>query len=62
MKVAKITAELAQQLIGEPASSTRMFNPVQDSEGNWFISCIEALALSPEEYEQVDFNPEIQAP
>lgn len=56
MKVAKISAELAEQIKGKPAGITRLFNPVEDADGNFVISLLEALALEPEQYEQIDFK------
>ncbi len=41
MIVAKITPEQANEIKGQEFATDCIFNPVQDTQGNWIISLIE---------------------
>ncbi|QEE51026.1 hypothetical protein FUA48_16015 [Flavobacterium alkalisoli] len=59
--VAKLTPELAAQLMGQDAPGMSFkFNPVLDADGNSIISLSMAQYLNANQYEVIDFKP-IQA-
>ena len=66
-QVAKITAELAHELLqttviptdNEPIDQW-YFNPVQDVDGNWVISIKESEYLNPDDYEIINWSPIIE--
>lgn len=57
MQVAKISAELAQELTGKEMVENWYFNPVQDGNGDWIVSLIEAEHLLPNQYVLIDYVP-----
>lgn len=56
MLVAKITSEKAIELIGQEYQSGAKYSPVQDKNGNWIISLIEAQYLQLGDIEVVEFQ------
>lgn len=58
MKVAKITAQLADRIKGKEYAPNMLFNPVQDKNDDWIVSltCAEQ-SLQPDQYEIIDFEP-----
>jgi len=60
MKVAKISALLAIEITGDTVpGQVRKFYPIQDADGNWVISLLEAAGLEPGQWEEIDWNEPI---
>lgn len=57
MLVARITAEKASELIGLEYQSGAKFSPVQDGNGNWIVSLVEAQCMSISEIEVIEYIP-----
>ena len=57
MLVAKITAQKANELIGQEYQSGAKFSPVQDNQGNWIVSLVEAQYLGIDDIEVIEFQP-----
>ncbi|TDX84003.1 hypothetical protein [Epilithonimonas xixisoli] len=57
MLVAKITAEKASELVGQEYQSGAKFSPVQDNQGNWIVSLVEAQYMSISDIEVIEFEP-----
>ena len=57
MLVAKITAEKATELKGKEYQSGAKYSPVQDNNGNWIVSLVEAQFLQLGDFEVVEFTP-----
>ena len=57
MLVAKITAEKANELVGQEYQSGAKFSPVQDNNGNWIASLVEAQYLGINDIEVIEFEP-----
>lgn len=63
MKVRQLTIVQKDQLVGQTWDGVQYFNPIQDADGNWFISNEEVngcttiawLSTLPE----IDYNPVI---
>ena len=61
MNVAKITEATKAQIENTEYQSDSNFNPVQDKNGNWIVSLIEAQYLQITDFEVIKFEPvEIQ--
>ena len=61
MNVAKITEATKVQIENTEYQSGSNFNPVQDKNGNWVVSLIEAQYLKITDFEVIKFEPvEIQ--
>ena len=59
MEVARITAGKAEEIKGLEYRTGSHFNPIQDGNGEWIVSLIEAEYI--EEYEIIEFvEPEIK--
>lgn len=62
MKVAKLTVDHTQYIkkyLGDQNWNT-LCNPIQDRQGNWIISLLEAKYIPKEHYIEIDYNPIIQ--
>jgi hypothetical protein len=60
MKVVLLTQQQAGQLQGVEFIPSNLFNPIQDADGNWFISTEEQNQCSIEwvkECPLIDYNP-----
>jgi hypothetical protein len=64
MKVRKLTLEQKDILVGQIYDDVQFFNPIQDADGNWFISNEEVngcTELQGKEFIQtlieIDYNP-----
>lgn len=57
MLVAKITAEKANELQGQEYQSGSLFSPVQDGDGNWIVSLVEAQYMSVSDIEVIEYVP-----
>lgn len=61
MNVAKITEATKVQIENTEYQSGSNFNPVQDKNGNWIVSLVEAQFLQIGDFEVIKFEPvEIQ--
>ena len=61
MNVAKITEATKVQIENTEYQSGSNFNPVQDKNGNWVVSLVEAQYLQITDFEVIKFEPvEIQ--
>lgn len=63
MKVRKLTLEQKNQLVGQTYDGVQYFNPLQDADGNWFISNEEVNGCSTIAWlstlPEIDYNPVI---
>ena len=57
MNVAKITEEKAAELAGTEYQNGLKFNPIQDKNGNWVVSLVEAQYLPITDFEVIEFEP-----
>lgn len=57
MNVAKITETTKAQIENTEYQSGSNFNPVQDKNGNWIVSLVEAQFLQIGDFEVVEFTP-----
>jgi hypothetical protein len=63
MEVYKLTIEQKESLIGQTYDGVQYFNPVLDSDGNWFISieevnqCTNELFQWVKELPLINYNP-----
>ena len=57
MNVAKITEATKAQIENTEYQSDSNFNPVQDKNGNWIVSLIEAQYLQITDFEVIKFEP-----
>ena len=57
MNVAKITSEKAEEIRNTEYQNGLNFNPIQDKNGNWIISLVEAQFIPLEDFEVVEFEP-----
>lgn len=56
MNVAKITAEKAVELNGQEYMEDSLYSPVQDKNGNWIVSLIEAQYLSLSDFQVIEHD------
>lgn len=56
MIVAKISEEKAKELKGKEFEQGKLFNPVQDKNGNWIVSLVEAQYLLLGDFEPIEFE------
>ena len=59
MKVAKLTVDHTQYIqkyLGDQNWNT-LCNPIQDIEGNWIISLLEAKHIPSNHYIEIDYKP-----
>lgn len=65
MKVALLTIEQKDLLIGKEFNTDSYFNPIQDADDNWFISQTEINLCNNEEFfwvkdlPLIEYNPKI---
>lgn len=59
MKVKLLTTEQKDSLIGIEIADSHFYNPVKDSEDNWFISIKEAEHTTNPDFQWVKDLPEI---
>ena len=59
MKVKLLTTEQKDSLIGVEIGDSHFYNPVQDGEGNWYISILESEITTNPDYLWVKDLPEI---
>jgi hypothetical protein len=62
MKVAKLLVNHIQyvdKVLGDNNWNTRC-NPIQDRQGNWIVSILEAKYMPKEHYIEIDYDPIIQ--
>ena len=63
MEVYKLTIEQKEALVGQTYDGVQYFNPVLDSDGNWFISieevnqCTNELFQWVKELPLINYNP-----
>lgn len=57
MNVAKITEATKVQIENTEYQSGSNFNPVQDKNGNWIVSLVEAQFLQLGDFEVVEYEP-----
>lgn len=57
MNVAKITPELASELLYQEFRPNQRFNPVQDGNGNWIVTLVEAQYLDINSFEAIIYTP-----
>lgn len=57
MNVAKITEATKAQIENTEYQSGSNFNPVQDKNGNWVVSLVEAQYLPITDFEVIEFEP-----
>ena len=57
MNVAKITEATKAQIENTEYQSDSNFNPVQDKNGNWIVSLVEAQYLQITDFEVIEFEP-----
>ena len=55
MNVAKITETIKAQIKNTEYQSGSNFNPVQDKNGNWIVSLVEAQYLQITDFEVIEF-------
>ena len=58
MNVAKITEATKSQIENTEYQSGANFNPVQDKNGNWVLSLVEAQYLPITDFEVIEFEAE----
>ena len=64
MKVRQLTNEQKDLLVGQTYDGVQFFNPIQDADGNWFISNEEVNACTHQgvtewvhDLAEIDYNP-----
>lgn len=57
MNVAKITEAIKAQIENTEYQLDSNFNPVQDKNGNWIVSLVEAQFLQLGDFEVVEYEP-----
>lgn len=57
MNVAKITQEKAEELQGQEYQDGLKFNPIQDKNGDFVISLVEAQFIPIADFEVVEYEP-----
>ena len=57
MNVAKITSEKAEELQGQEYQQGVFFSPIQDKNGDFIISLVEAQFIPIADFEVVEYEP-----